>query len=146
MIREATESDLAHLMLIETRSFTSDMFSEALYLSFLLRPDTEVYLEKDAGTPVSSAVLLFDEDDPGCHIVSLAVHPDYQGQGYGRKMMAFIEERARQRGRESLRLEVRADNQRARDLYAALQYHESGLLADFYGDGIDGVRYVKPLR
>lgn len=37
-------------------------------------------------------------------IVNVAVHPDFQGQGLGRRMLAFAEDLARQAGLKGMRL------------------------------------------
>jgi len=54
---------------------------------------------------------------PLLNIHDLVVHPDWQGRGVARKLLARIEEEARSRGCCRLTLEVYAGNHRARDLY-----------------------------
>lgn len=46
------------------------------------------------------------EMNPALYLRSMSVHPDWQGQGIGRAMMAAAESLARQRGYKSLRLDA----------------------------------------
>jgi ribosomal protein S18 acetylase RimI-like enzyme len=48
----------------------------------------------------------------------------YRGQGVGRKLMEATEARARQLGCGKITLEVRRDNEKARQLYASMGYGE----------------------
>ncbi len=55
------------------------------------------------GDPVTGLIVLVDE--PGVLLVeNVAVHPDRHGQGVGRRLMAFAEERARTAGKTKVRL------------------------------------------
>ncbi len=145
MISRATEADLPALMVIEQRSFLQDQFSEALYLSFLLRPDADVFLYRKEQQVVGSLVLIYSIEEEICHVISVAVHPDCQGHGYGREMMQFAERKALEKKCSLIQLEVRVNNVRARELYKAMGFEESKTLRGFYGDGVDGIRYVKKL-
>jgi ribosomal-protein-alanine N-acetyltransferase len=145
MIAPASEAELPLLMEIERKTFLTDQFSEALYLSFIVQPDIEVYLHRKGDKAQGSLVLKFAEDDTLCQVISIAVPPEHQGHGYGKELMLFTEERARERNREQIQLEVRSSNMRAKELYESLQYMEHKILRDFYGPGIDAIRYIKHL-
>jgi ribosomal protein S18 acetylase RimI-like enzyme len=54
---------------------------------------------------------------PLINIHDLIVHPDYQGQGIGYRLLEAVEHEARARDCCKLTLEVRADNQPAQRLY-----------------------------
>src|SRR5436190_1957479 len=60
--------------------------------------------------------------DEGYDIPSLgiAVDPATQGRGYGRKLMEFLHELAKQRGARKIRLKVYPDNERAVRVYREL--------------------------
>ncbi|WP_252863372.1 GNAT family N-acetyltransferase [Paenibacillus riograndensis] len=62
----------------------------------------------------------------------LAVHPEVQGKGIARKLIAFAEEHARSRGYTSIRLDTYAKNARALALYPSLGYEYRGVV-DFPG-------------
>jgi ribosomal protein S18 acetylase RimI-like enzyme len=54
---------------------------------------------------------------PLLNIHDFVVHPDFRGQGIGRRLMAAVEEHARTLGCCKVTLEVRADNLTAQRLY-----------------------------
>ena len=145
MIEPASPRDLAQLMEIERLCFRRDQFSPALYLSFLLSADAEVYLYRSEAAAIGSLVLLFPPERDHCHLVSVAVHPEHRGRGIGRELMVFAEARAQARDRTRIRLEVRKANAAARRLYERLDYRSSRILRDYYGEGLDGILYFKKL-
>ncbi len=71
--------------------------------------------------------------DCRARIVSIAVHPDFQGRGIGRRLMAAALESLQRRGAECVRLEVRPDNVAARRLYESLGFQDVGLVHDTRG-------------
>lgn len=72
---------------------------------------------------------------------TLVIHPAYAGRGYGREMVAFYEEMARERHITCLRMDTNSRNQRARNLYASLGYHEVDIVPCEF-NGIPDVRLV----
>jgi D-alanine-D-alanine ligase len=75
----------------------------------------------------------------------MAVHPDVQGQGIGRRLVAAIEDCARQAGGRLVIIETagRALYEPTRRFYLTWGYHEAARIADFYADGDDKVMYVR---
>jgi GNAT superfamily N-acetyltransferase len=62
-----------------------------------------VSVTEDEGSEITAAVVLMPRAD---HLLldNVAVHPDRQGQGYGRRMIAFAESEARRLGFAELQL------------------------------------------
>ena len=145
MIAQASESDLPDLMAIEHQAFQRDQFSEALYLSFLAEPETDVYLLRADKRAAGSLVLNFEEEKTNCRIVSIAISREFQGRGFGKKLMSFAEERARAKQSHQISLEVKASNTRAITLYQSLAYFEDKLLRDYYGPGSHAILFTKEL-
>lgn len=58
----------------------------------------------------------------------LAVHPEIQGKGIARRLIAFAEEFARSGGFRSIRLDTYAKNGRALKLYQSMGYSQRGEL------------------
>jgi ribosomal protein S18 acetylase RimI-like enzyme len=56
----------------------------------------------------------------------LAVHPNSEGRGIGRKLMEFVEDMARNGGYEAIRLDAFPQNPRAVSLYENLGYRKAG--------------------
>ncbi len=66
-------------------------------------------------------------------ILSVAVHPDYQGKGVGRKLLEAGLRYLRNKGVRAVRLEVRPDNAAARHLYEKAGFQPRGEYADSQG-------------
>lgn len=71
-------------------------------------------------------------------LLTIAVEPDLQGRGIGRRLMARFLEEAAARGAESVFLEVAETNVAARALYATAGFAEAGRRRGYY-DGVDAV-------
>lgn len=66
---------------------------------------------------------------------SLAVLPEYQRQGHGKKMMVEVEAIAKTYGRNRMMLATSPDNARAVTFYKALGYVITKTVQNYYGDG-----------
>jgi ribosomal protein S18 acetylase RimI-like enzyme len=70
------------------------------------------------------------------HVHGLAVAPEDQGAGVGRRLMSAAIDQARRRGARRLTLRVFGVNERAQALYAALGFVVEGVLREeFFVDG-----------
>ncbi len=68
------------------------------------------------------------------HVTNVAVLPAFWGQGIGRKLLTELMECARLRKAESMTLEVRVSNERAKNLYAQMGFVSHGVRAGYYSD------------
>lgn len=66
------------------------------------------------------------------HVLNLCVHPDAQGLGLGRAMLAHLLRIARDHRADTALLEVRPTNVVARGLYADMGFHEVGTRRGYY--------------
>lgn len=66
------------------------------------------------------------------HLLNLSVARDWQGQGWGRKLLLHVLDTARQYSVASLFLEVRPSNHIARRLYESAGFNEIGLRRAYY--------------
>jgi ribosomal protein S18 acetylase RimI-like enzyme len=145
MIRPATVSDLDALEALEGECFTIESFSRRR-LAYLIRDEmaeARVWDEEGVG---GSLILLFRSDSDAARVYDLCISPHLRGRGIGTELMLAAERIARERGRTSLRLEVRADNEVAREFYRSLGYEEVKKLPDYYLVGCDGVRMERALQ
>jgi RimJ/RimL family protein N-acetyltransferase len=68
--------------------------------------------------------------------VGIALHPRWQGSGWGRRAMQALAEEAKSGlDLRKLMLQVRSDNHNARHLYGTLGYREVGQFRRHYFDG-----------
>jgi ribosomal protein S18 acetylase RimI-like enzyme len=75
----------------------------------------------------------------------IAVDPNSQGSGIGRRLMKHVEEQVRQRGGRLLCLETSSQGGylRTRKFYEQAGYVEESCIRDFYKPGDDRLTYVK---
>ncbi len=68
------------------------------------------------------------------HITNIAVHPDYRGKGFGRKLMDALFHFAEENGLSCLTLEVRESNDTAINLYHKYGFKNAGRRKRYYYD------------
>jgi hypothetical protein len=90
-------------------------------------------------------LVLFSHGTLHARIYSLAVDPAARGLGLGRDLVEAAEDAAKDQECSEIRLEVRKDNAEAIGLYESLGYRRFGVLADYYEDHEDALRYRKSL-
>jgi len=74
------------------------------------------------------------------HICTLAVHPDWRGQGLGELLLVHLLDRATEVNAEMVTLEVRPSNLVAQELYGKYGFLRIGLHKGYYSDnGEDAV-------
>ncbi len=66
------------------------------------------------------------------HLLNVCINPEYQGEGYGRILVEYMLERAREHRVSSMFLEVRPSNLVAYKLYEDLGFNEAGIRKDYY--------------
>ncbi|MEG0710499.1 MAG: ribosomal protein S18-alanine N-acetyltransferase [Longicatena sp.] len=69
-----------------------------------------------------------------CQLANIAVHPDYQGNGYSKEMMDRMVEQAIALQCENIMLEVRVSNQIAKNLYERYGFIEINMRKNYYSD------------
>lgn len=83
--------------------------------------------------------------DQTWNLLLIAIHPDRQGQGRGRKLLHSVEETLKARGGRMLLVETLASFERTRAFYARCGYEEEACIRDFYAAGDDKIVFRKVL-
>lgn len=75
----------------------------------------------------------------------MAVYPDFQGQGLGRKLLAMCESLIQEKGGRQIYMDTSARPQYepTRQLYLARGYLQAAFLPDYYAPGDAKITYVK---
>jgi [ribosomal protein S18]-alanine N-acetyltransferase len=68
------------------------------------------------------------------HIATIAIHPEYRGHGYGKKLLAETIRKTMQRGTTQATLEVRANNLIAQQMYGKFGFKDVGRRLQYYKD------------
>jgi ribosomal-protein-alanine N-acetyltransferase len=147
-IRDAIARDLARISEIERMAYSTPWslksFERELTLPFskilvanLKAPEPSPEASR---TPVDLVGflcrwLVADE----CHILNIAVHPEYRRLGVGLYLLNFTIAEAVSKQASCVTLEVRRANVAARQLYRKLRFEERRLRKHYYGPGEDAI-------
>lgn len=92
-----------------------------------------------------AAVMLWRKNSPTARLYDIVVEPQFQGRGFGSRLLRACETEAVGRGYTAISLEVRTSNRRAVALYRNHGYDIAESLPGYYDGGASGLRMVKKL-
>ena len=95
-----------------------------------LKAGHSVWVCRLGGDLIGFSVVMSVIDE--AHLLTIAVCPRYQGQGYGARLLRNAMQRAREHGASKLFLEVRPSNERAVELYRHFGFRQIGLRKGYY--------------
>jgi len=127
------ESDIYQMAEIERLTFKSPWSENAFLDELNVNNDTAVYVVircDDKVIAYGGMWCILDE----AYVTNIAVHPDFRGQGLGRKVTSSMLKVAALRGVEKMTLEVRVSNDVAINLYSSLGFKNLGRRPNFYED------------
>ncbi len=112
--------------------------------ALLDEPETVTLIATVDGRTAGFAVMTLG--DERAHIVLLAVRPNCQRRGIGRRMIAWLMETAATAGVAGVHVELRAGNTPAYALYRALEFAETLRVGGYYGGRETAIRMLRLLR
>jgi ribosomal-protein-alanine N-acetyltransferase len=128
---------------VEQALFGEEPWTARTFWSELGQLDTRHYLVASSGEEVVGYAGLCDYPDEAW-VQTMAVAPSAQGQGLGARLLEALLAEAERRRQRTVRLEVRADNDRAQALYARHGFVREGLRRGYYQpSGVDAVLMVR---
>jgi len=110
----------------------------------LRQPDTLVLTARDGAPLAGFAIMQFGEER--AHLSLLAVRPDCQRQGVGRRLLQWLTESALTAGIASIRLELRESNLGARRFYLNQGFAETLRIPGYYRGVETAVRMLRQIR
>ncbi len=145
-VRELRWTDLPALAALERDLFAHDAWAEPTWWAELAgRPRRDYLVLTDADGVLGYAGL--DHGGEVADVMTIAVAPRAQGRGFGRLLLAELEQRAQTRGATHVILEVRADNVAALGLYERSGYAVLSTRRRYYQPGdVDAVVMRKSLQ
>ncbi len=122
-------TDLDCVMQLESLAYPFP-WSRKLFEDCLGKPSYTCWVFKHNNS--FSGYLISSSAAGEAHILNLCVHPNLQGKGWGRKLLAEAEWIARQHRADTCFLEVRVSNLAALHLYESSGYNEIGRRKKYY--------------
>ncbi len=136
-VRLATATDVKAVLALERDTSQAPRWTEAVYRELVesaaggfQRKALFVAVEDGAVQGYAAVTVLQDEAE----LESIAVAQGSRRSGWGSRLLAAVEEWARDGGACHLSLEVRAGNQGARGFYVARGFRQEGLRRGYYRD------------
>lgn len=151
--------DVARVHEIDRLSFTLPWPEKSYVFELTENPSTlaiiaELLSQEAKPIIIGMAVVWIVVDE--AHIATIAVHPDFRGHGYGKRLLAETLRQAIQRGVSLATLEVREHNLLAQQLYLKFGFIIVGKRMNYYKDNNEnailmtvnklGVQYLDRLR
>jgi [ribosomal protein S18]-alanine N-acetyltransferase len=126
--------DIAPVMTVERELFTDDAWSETMFWSELAQRDTRHYLVVDGDSPgeIAAYAGLCAYVPNEAYVQTIAVAPAAQRRGLGTQLLLALLAQADRLGCEHVDLEVRADNDVARELYLRHGFTDIGRRRAYY--------------
>lgn len=145
-VRRARAGDLSALLEMETDAFAGDRLSARSFRRHLgsTRADMAVVVRGDE--IAGYALNFYRAGSTLARLYSIALAERHRGKGLSRVLISHLERKARQRGCDRLRLEVRIDNALAIAAYEHLGFRTISRVPNYYEDGQSAQRMEKTLR
>ena len=143
MFRTAGPLDVDALYRFEILCFQQHRFHRD-HVEWILRNGRAVTFLEDGPDGLRAAMMLLFERH-SCRVLSVAVAPDARRQGIGTRLMQASEALCREKGVDSIRLEVSTNNLGAIEFYRRLGYRTDGVLYGYYSWGEDAYSMHKAL-
>ena len=127
-LRAMREDDLDAVMAMELRAYPFP-WSRGIFRDCLVAGYPAWMLEQD-GIAIGYGVLSIAAQE--AHILNIAIDPEVQGRGHGRRLLRALVRCARMHAAERVFLEVRPSNPRAIALYHEEGFNEIGRRPRYY--------------
>lgn len=135
--------DIAEVLEIERLSFTMP-WSETSFYSEIYSRNSITRIAEFNGIVVGYICVKHIADE--CHLLNLAVHPDYRRRGIATILLNDAILKLRLYGCRFFYLEVRTSNHVARKMYERLGFNMAGIRKSYYANPVeDAVVMVKEL-
>jgi ribosomal protein S18 acetylase RimI-like enzyme len=145
-LRRGRTSDVGALVALEREFFTPDhQISQRGFRHYVSSPKSDLIVADIAGQVAGCALVNYRQGSALARLYTIAVGTAFQRRGIARQLLAAAERAARRRGRQVMRLEVRADDAGAIALYQSAGYTLFGRRDRYYDHRIDALRLDKPL-
>lgn len=135
IFRQAINVDIAAMVDVERQIYGIPPWSAGMFQRELWHLLDRLYLVvTDDGRIVGYVGCSFDSSKSDSHITNIGIMPAYQGIGLGTKLISQLQDFSINYGYETMSLEVRKHNYRARKLYERLGFEKTRTRFRYYLD------------
>ena len=145
-LRPPRLGDAQRLHDIEVASFDTDRLSLRRLRHWIKASNRVMTVAVTGESIVGYGLALLPRGTRLSRLYSIAVFPSARGRGLSKLILQELENRAADRGRLFMRLEVAKDNDAAIALYKSQGYQIFGTYKDYYEDHRDALRMQKRIR
>jgi ribosomal-protein-alanine N-acetyltransferase len=124
-------ADVERVLPLERRLFGVEAWTTGMFRSEITQRATRWYVLATSGDEVVGYAGLCAYDHEA-FVQTIAVDPGRWGQGVGTRLLTELLGEAARRGHDAVILEVRADNDRAQQLYARFGFESIGRRRGYY--------------
>lgn len=124
--------DVDRVMPLERRLFGVEAWTTGMFRSEIAQPATRWYVVATGDEQEVVGYAGLCAYDHEAFVQTIAVDPDRWGQGLGSRLLTDLLTEAARRGHDAVILEVRADNDRAQQLYARFGFEAIGRRRGYY--------------
>lgn len=145
IVRRMEERDLDEIMEVEVSCFTTPWSRDSFLLEITKNQLARYFVAEVNGTVAGygGMWLILDEG----HITNIAVSEEYRRLGLGKKLLEELIKLCEKYEVRAMTLEVREDNEAAKQLYKTYGFIESGRRVNYYEDvGKDALVMWKKLE
>ena len=146
--RQPTALDLPVLTSLERTLFPDYPWSQAQFKEEIagIGSSREFTLAIKDGAVIGYAGIMVVAPGVPADLLTIAVLPDFRGQGIAQSMLADLESWAKAKGATEVILEVDTKNETAIRLYNFARYEEISTRANYYGLGVDALVMRKEIK
>ena len=146
--RQPTVLDVPVLTSLERTMFPSYPWSQAQFKEEIagLGGTRQFILALNDGSIIGYAGIMVVAPGVPADLLTIAILPDFRGQGLAQQMLAELESWAKEKGATEVILEVDTKNVEAIRLYEFARYEKISTRANYYGLGIDALIMRKELK
>lgn len=144
--RPVRREDLEALTALEAKCFEVDRLSRRSFRHWIQSSHRHFIVATHEEKLVGYSLVIFFRGTTLARLYSVAVDPEFRGQGIARQLIEAGEVSAEEAGRLFLRLEVDVHNHAGIQLYEAMGYQRFGIYRNYYEDQHDAIRMQKCIR
>ena len=145
-IRLLTDKHLKEILNLNLRCFREgENYTQHTFDYLLNEPKCLSYRIVTPGENLVGFVFVMMGEDGAGHITTIGVAPEHRRRKLANKLLDHAENALQRRGINTVRLEVRAGNVAAQNLYRRRGYAVVQRLSHYYNNGEDGFLMVNPL-